>query len=78
MEFMDFYDLAEYANAEWKGNFAQREIVNNAHVYWSEFLVSAEEGKPTIIIVGLLNLLDDDGSDEAMYYAEQIRKEIGG
>lgn len=36
MEYGDFYDIAEYGNANWKGNFTPKEIACNAYDYLVE------------------------------------------
>ena len=42
MEFADFYDIAEYGNSAWKGNFSEKEVACNAYDYKVEFDTSKE------------------------------------
>lgn len=78
MNFMDFYDLAVYANEAWKGAYSQREIVENAYTYWGDYLTSQDKCEPNANMREILKRLDEDGGDEALYYVSQIRKGIGG
>ena len=79
MTYEDFYDIAEYGNANWKGCFTPREIACNAYDYLCEFRYSKAIGDYHIssTIQELLRLLDEDGSEEAIDFATQIRKELG-
>lgn len=65
MEYGDFYDIAEYGNANWKGNFTQKEIACNAYDYLVEFEKSKNDEKPTHTIKELCKLLAEDGSIDA-------------
>lgn len=76
MTFGDFYDIAEFGNANWKGNFSPKEIAENAYEYFGEFLMSKCSGETTTVIVSLLGLLDEDRSEIALEYANMIREEI--
>ena len=38
MEYTDFYDIAEYANENWKGNFTPKEIACYTYDYYADFL----------------------------------------
>ena len=79
MTYEDFYDIAEYGNANWKGCFTPREIACNAYDYLVDFEQSKVRGGYHIssTIQELLRLLDEDGSEEAIDFATQIRKELG-
>lgn len=79
MTYEDFYDIAEYGNANWKGCLTPREIACNAYDYLCEFRYSKAIGGYHIssTIQELLRLLDEDGSEEANHFATQIRKELG-
>ena len=39
LQYKDFYCIADYANAHWKGGFAPIEIAENAYNYLCEFAV---------------------------------------
>ena len=60
MEFNDFYTIAEYGNENWKGNFSQREIANNAYDYKVEYDSPIEQGKPTHTMIELCKLICED------------------
>ena len=60
LEYADFYDIAEYGNENWKGNFSQREIANNAYDYKVEYDYSIEQGKPTHTMIELCKLICED------------------
>ena len=79
MTYEDFYDIAEYGNANWKGNFSPKEIACYAYDYLVEFEESKARGGYHIssTIQELLSLLDEDDSEEANHFATQIRKELG-
>lgn len=40
MTFMDFYDIAQYANANWKCHMTEREIVKHAYELWDTYQIS--------------------------------------
>ncbi len=77
IRFSDFYDIAVYGNATWKGSFTQKEIACNAYDYACEFRYSRRDGKPTRTIIELLKLLKEDGSEECSEWARQIEEGIG-
>ena len=60
MEYADFYDIAVYGNANWKGSFTRKEIACNAYNYLVDFEYS--KAKRTIVstIQELIDLLLDD------------------
>ena len=60
MEYSDFYDIAEYGNENWKGNFTPREIANNAYDYLCEYQASKIKGKPTRTMTELCKLICED------------------
>ena len=60
MEYTDFYDIAEYGNENWKGNFSPREIACNAYDYKVEYDYSIEQGKPTHTMIELCKLICED------------------
>ena len=79
LTYEDFYDIAEYGNANWKGCFTPREIACNANNYLVDFEQSKARAGYHIssTIQELLRLLDEDDSEEANHFATQIRKELG-
>ena len=76
MEYANFYDIAEYGNANWKGNFSPREIACNAYDYLCEFEISKKYHLPTLVIQELLQLLKEDGGEETKDWHDQILNEI--
>ena len=60
LEYSDFYDIAEYGNERWKGNFSPREIACNAYDYLCEYQVSKIKGKPTHTMIELCKLICED------------------
>lgn len=76
MEYMDFYDIAEYGNEVWRGKFQPREIAKNAYDYFEEFKESMQKPRVTPTIQNLLELLDEDGSETALEFANNIRYEL--
>lgn len=66
MEYSDFYDIAVYANDNWKGNFSQKEIACNAYNYLMDFEYSKAKGTVVSTIQELIDLLLDD------WYATEI------
>ena len=80
MNFMDFYDLAVYANEAWKGAYSQREIVENAYTYWGDYLTSQDKCEPIASMIEILKRLNADADEnvEALYYSIRIRRGIGG
>lgn len=72
MDFMDFYDLSVYCNETFKGNYTQREIVQNAYDYYDEFNESVKTGEPTDIINILCDMLANNSCEESEYYLNKI------
>lgn len=64
MEYEDFYSIAEYGNANWKGYFTQKEIARNAacnaYDYKVEYDYSIKQGKPTQTMIELYKLICED------------------
>lgn len=60
MEYADFYDIAVYGNANWKGSFTQKEIACNAYNYLVDFEYSKAKGTVVSTIQELIELLLDD------------------
>lgn len=72
----DFYDIAEHQNETQRGKFTPKEIAENAHELLCEFEESMQKPKVTHAIQELLELLDEDGSETALEYANMIRYEL--
>ena len=60
MEFSDFYDIAEYASENWKGNFTPKEIACYAYDYYADFLWSKANNEISDVIDGLIKNLEED------------------
>lgn len=60
MEYNEFYDIAVYGNANWKGSFTQKEIACNAYNYLVDFEYSKVKGTIVSTIQELIDLLLDD------------------
>ena len=74
-----WYDVAEYADKYWKGNFSAREIAQGAYEYLCEWEFTLEECKVTIVIEQLIRQLYGDwceGNEEAKGLLESILKEL--
>lgn len=77
----DFYAIAEYGNANWKGGYTPKEIACIAYDYLCEYQASIEQGKPTHTMQELCNLLEEDyknGSEEAKEFLERITDKLNG
>ena len=74
LEYADFYDIAEYGNENWKGNFSPREIANNAYDYKVEYDYSIKQGKSTRTMIELCKLICED-MDYADYAEIQEKSE---
>ncbi len=83
MDYADFYDIAVYANENWRGKFTPREIANNAYELFLDFQESCKQGKPICSMVGLLENLTEDAYNlgngcKADEWYTQIIREIAG
>lgn len=76
MEYGDFYDLAEYANESWNGNYTEKEVAENAYDYYSDFLWSKRNETVVDTIRELLEMLNEDNSEDCVYWANEIRREL--
>ena len=76
LSYSDFYDIATYGNANWKGSFTPKEIACNAYDYLCEFEASKANEEPTHTIEELAKLLVEDGSEEAKEWLYQIASEL--
>lgn len=82
LKFTDFYDIADYANAMWKGDFTLIEIAENAYNLYEDFKWSKENGEVANSISTLLKNLDenisnDEQHEDVQYWASEIREELG-
>nr|DAH71518.1 MAG TPA: hypothetical protein [Caudoviricetes sp.] len=75
--FEDCYDMAVYANENWKGNFTAKEIAENAYNYLCDIQEAKEKNEPNRTVTSLLNNMDEDDTTESNYYAMMIRREMG-
>lgn len=71
-----FYNIAEYGNANWKGNFSPKEVACFAYDYLIDFDASKREGKLTELMQRLICLLKDDKSKECRIWLYQIINEL--
>ncbi len=76
MEYQDFLNLSAYGNEQWNGSFTKEEVIENAKIYYSDFLFSKRTGKATEIILELLRLLAEDGEEKASNWKTRIEKEL--
>ena len=75
-----FYDLAVYANENWKGNFTPKEIAVNAYLYTCDCQCSTFEEPVGSMFTLLRNLGEDynNGSEEEDYYLTQLIEYLNG
>ena len=70
-----FYDLAQYANENWRGKFSPREIAEHAYIYTMEMEYSIMHDEQSDIIADLKEQLYEDmrnGSVRAKELFERI------
>lgn len=77
MDYKDFYRIAKHANENWKGNFTEEEIAENAYVYKSDFDWSKENEEISPTIKELTKLLAEDGSEECIDWLYEMTNELG-
>lgn len=80
MDYETFYDIAVYANSNWKGSFTQNEVAEFAQEYLSEWEESLKHNEPTHTIKELRVLLIQDlenGSNEVEKWLEQMENKFG-
>ncbi|MFR3158457.1 MAG: hypothetical protein ACLTOK_09285 [Anaerobutyricum soehngenii] len=78
LEYVDFYDIAAYGNENWKGSYTPKEVAENAYDYYSDFQSAKRKGcltKDNTIFQMLIRLVED-GSEEALDWANKILNEI--
>lgn len=79
MNFGFWYDVAEYANANWRYKGTPKEIAENAFEYWCEWKGSLDSDKVTANLDSLMHQLHEDycnGSAEAIKLLETIVDEL--
>jgi hypothetical protein len=70
-----FYDLAQYANENWRGKFSPREVAEHAYIYTMEMEHSIMHDEPSHTIQDLKDQLYEDmrnGSVRAKELYERI------
>lgn len=60
LSYLNFYDIAEYGNEHWKGNFSPREIADNAHDYKTDYDCAIADDKPNTTMIELCKLICED------------------
>ena len=75
LDFGFWYDVATYANIAWKGSFTKKEVAQNAYDYTRWWDWSVQSLELTYNISKLVELLTEDGSEEASEFVEEIQKE---
>lgn len=58
--YLNFYDIAEYGNEHWKGNFSPRKIADNAYNYKTDYDLSIADDKPNTTMIDLCRLICED------------------
>ena len=58
--YLNFYDIAEYGNEHWKGNFSPREIADNAYSYKTDYDYAIAEEKPNATMITLCRIICED------------------
>lgn len=58
--YLNFYDIAEYGNEHWKGNFSPREIADNAYNYKTDYDHAIADDKPNTTMIDLCRLICED------------------
>lgn len=77
MEYVDFYEIAEYLNAINRKTFSAREIACNAYIYKSDFEWSKENDKISFVIQELAKILAEDESEECKDWLYRMATELG-
>lgn len=65
MKRKDFYNIALYGNNTWKGTYSAREVVQNASVYYSDYVWCLRNRKVTETMMFLVDKLMDDYANGA-------------
>lgn len=77
MGYEEFYDIADYGNINWRGNFTPKEVATNACIYYEDYLYSQEHKVIAESIKNLAKLLIEDGSVECKEWIYQIADGLG-
>lgn len=60
LDYVNFYDIAEYGNEHWKGNFSPREVADNAYNYKTDYDFSIAEESVSPTMIALCELICED------------------
>lgn len=60
LDYLNFYDIAEYGNEHWKGNFSSREIADNAYNYKTDYDHAIADDNPNATMIDLCRLICED------------------
>lgn len=75
----DFLDLAQYANEKWKGNYSPREVIENASIYYSDYMYALKTDHISSTIEYLIeNLREDIRSGETRENVKRWLAELEG
>lgn len=82
MSYEDFLRIAEYGNANWKGNFTKEEIEQNAEIYYADYQWSIKNNTISETIRTLCKNLAEDvrempDLEEPRKWLNQIAEELG-
>lgn len=73
-----WYDIAKYGNENWKGCFSEKEVADNAYTYKCEYDWSKANKSLSNVIKTILELLQEDNSEDANYFIDEIKYDMGG
>ena len=79
MDFGFWYDVAEYANENWKGGFSPKEVAENAYEYLCEWEFTMKVGVVTPTIETLMEQLHEDlinGNEKAEEFHDEIKYQL--
>lgn len=77
MQYVDFYEIAEYLNAINRNTFTAREVACNAYDYYADFQWSKANEMVARTIQELAKLLAEDGSEECKDWLYEMARELG-
>ena len=77
LKYVDFYNLVEYCNENWKSKLSSREIAENAYELLSEFEDSKANRMCSPRIKNLIEELKADNSEESEDWIDSILDDIG-
>lgn len=69
-----FISLAKKLNKSWKARLTESEILENANIYYDDYLLSQRNGKPEGSIKTLLDLLIDELAAGNTEYSNYVFK----